>query len=138
MFSLKIKQFLFGPNWFYSVNVFLFDPIWPIRSYSVHFGLIRFILSTFRHGKTGGSGQVRVGLIRFAGQTGHGSKPVIFKRVNRVAGQSGRKSGRVDPYFSNKFFFWEINAIYQLFMSFLTVIRFSLVILLPITTKHLI
>ena len=37
------------------------------------------------------------------------------------------------------FFFWffEIDAIYQLFMSSLTVIRFSLVILLTITTKHL-
>ena len=55
--------------------------------------------------------------------------------------ESGCKSGRVDLYFSNKFFsffFFEIDAIYQLFMSFLTVIRFSLVILLPITTKHLI
>ena len=35
-----------------------------------------------RHGKTGGSGRV-------GGQTGHGSKRVIFKRVNRVAGQTG-------------------------------------------------
>ena len=35
------------------------------------------------------------------------------------------------------FFFWEIDAMRQLFMSSLTVIRFSLVILLPITTKHL-
>ena len=47
------------------------------------------------------------------------------------------ESGRVDPYFSNIFFFFEIDAICQLFMSFLTMIRFSLVILLPITTKHL-
>ena len=36
------------------------------------------------------------------------------------------------------FFFLEIDAICKLFMSSLIVIRFSLVILLPITTKHLI
>ena len=41
----------------------------------------------------------RVGLIGFAGQTSHGSKWVIFKRVNRV-------TGRVYPYFSNKIFFF--------------------------------
>ena len=46
-----------------------------------------------RRGKTGGSGRVRVGSIGFAGQTGHGSKRVIFKRVNRVTGQSGFGSG---------------------------------------------
>ena len=54
--------------------------------------------------------------------------------------ESSRESGRVDSYFSNIFFFFwffEIDAIYQLFMSSLTVIRFSLVILLTITTKHL-
>ena len=73
-------------------------------------------------------------------------------RVKRVTGQNesflngsigsrvelGRESGRVDLYFSNNFFFFfETDAIYQLFMSSLTVIRFSPVILLPITTKHL-
>ena len=59
-----------------------------------------------RRGKTGGSGRVRVGSTGFAGQTGHGSKRVIFNRVNRVTGQSGFGSGRVDPYFSNFFFFF--------------------------------
>ena len=36
------------------------------------------------------------------------------------------------------FFFFEIDAICQFFMSSLTVIKFSLVILLPIITKHMI
>ena len=40
--------------------------------------------------------------------------------------------------FQTNFFFFEIDVICQLFMSSLIVIRFSLVILLPITTKHLI
>ena len=50
------------------------------------------------------------------------------------------KSSRVDLYFSNKIYIYifEIDAVCQLFMSSLTVIRFSLVILLSITTKHLI
>ena len=70
-----------------------------------------------RHGKT--SGSVRVGSI--------GSRVKL-----------GCESSRVDQYFSNNFFlFFEIDAIYQLFISSLTVIRFLLVILLPITTKHL-
>ena len=91
-----------------------------------------------RRGKTGGSGRVRVGSIGFAGQTGRRSK-----RVNRVAGQTGRELSwvvsRVEltRIFQTIFFFLEINAICQLFMSSLIVIRFSLVILLPITTKHL-
>ena len=83
-----------------------------------------------RHGKTGGSGQ-----------SGRGSKRVIFKQVNRVAGQTGRGLSRVELtriFQKKKFFFFEVDAICQLFMSSLTVIRFSLVILLPITTKHLI
>ena len=42
----------------------------------------------------GGSSRVQVGSIRFVGQTGHGS---IELRVG---------SGRVYPYFSNKFFFF--------------------------------
>ena len=62
-------------------------------------------------------------------------------RVNQVCESIGSQveSGRVNLYFSNNFFFFffEIDAICQLFMSSLTVIRFSLVILLPITTKHL-
>ena len=37
----------------------------------------------------------RVELIEFAGQVGLGSKQVIFKRVNQVAGQSGHESSRV-------------------------------------------
>ena len=57
-----------------------------------------------RRGKTGGSGRVQVGSIGFAGQTGHG-----LKRVNRVTGQSGFGSGRVDPYFSNFFFSFSIT-----------------------------
>ena len=74
----------------------------------------------------------------------------MAKRAGRVgfgSGQSGRESkrvelgyesGRVDPYFSKFFFFFfEVDAICQLFMSSLTIIRFSLVILLPITIKHL-
>ena len=65
-----------------------------------------------RRGKTGGSGRVRVGSIGFAGQTGHGSKRVIFKTGQSGCGsngsrvESGRESGRVDPYFSNNFFFF--------------------------------
>ena len=72
-----------------------------------------------RHGKTGRLGRVRVRSIGSRVELGH-------------------ESGRVDPYFSKKnFFFFEIDAICQLFMSSLTMIKFSLVILLLITTKHL-
>ena len=83
---------------------------------------MRLSLSPSRHGKMGG-----------------------LDRVNQVCGsigsqvESGRETGRVDPYFLNKFFFFfffEIDAIYQLFLSFLTVIKFSLVILLPLTNYH--
>ena len=49
---------------------------------------------------------VRVRLIGFASQFGHKSKQIIFKRVNRVA---SLESGRVDLYFSNKFFFFLEN-----------------------------
>ena len=58
-------------------------------------------------------------------------------------GQLGRGLSRVASrdeltrIFQTIFFFFEIDVICQLFMSSLTVIRFSLVILLPITTKHL-
>ena len=88
------------------------------------------------------AGRVRVESIGFAGQTGRGSKRIIFKRVNRVVGQSGRGSSQVmsrvelTRIFQTSFFL-EIDAICQLFMSSLTVIRFSLVILLPIITKLL-
>ena len=64
-------------------------------------------------------------------------------RVNRVGGQSGHGLSRVASrvkfthIFQTIFFFFEVDAICQLFMSSLTIIRFSLVILLPITTKHL-
>ena len=84
----------------------------------------------------------RVGQVRFgSGQSDRGSKRVIFKRVNRVAGQMSRELSRVASQVKLTrifhFFFFEVDAICQLFTSFLTVIRFSLVILLPITTKHL-
>ena len=85
-----------------------------------------------------------VGSGRVGGQTGHWSKRVIFKRVNRVAGQTGHGLSRVASrveltriFQKKKIFFFEVDAICQLFMSSLTIIRFSLVILLPITTKHL-
>ena len=95
-----------------------------------------------RHGKTGGSGHDRVGSIRSRVKTGHRSKWVIFKRINWVAGQTGRglrvRLSRVElTCIFQIFFFFEVDAICQLFMSSLTIIRFSLVILLPITTKHL-
>ena len=72
-----------------------------------------------------------------AGRVGSGSG-----RVNRVAGQTGcglsRVASRVELTRIFKFFFFfEVVVICQLFMSSLTIIRFSLVILLPITTKHL-
>ena len=78
-----------------------------------------------------------------SGQSGRWSKHVIFKWVNWVAGQTGRGLSRVASrveltrIFQINFFFFEVDAICQFFMSFLTMIRFSLVILLPITTKHL-
>ena len=73
----------------------------------------------------------RAGRVEFgSGQSGCWS--------NGLRVESGCESGRVDPYFSIfVFFFFEVDAICQLFMSSLTIIRFSLVILLPITTKHL-
>ena len=86
-----------------------------IRFY--HFGL--GLVST-RHGKTGGSGRVN----RVAGQTGCG----LSRVVSRV---------ELTHIFQIFFFFFEVDAICHLFMSFLTVIRFSLVILLLITTKPL-
>ena len=74
--------------------------------------------------------------------SGHWSKRVIFKRVNRVAGQTDRRLSRVASWVElirifQFFFFFEVDAICQLFMSSLTIIRSLLVILLPITTKHL-
>ena len=72
-----------------------------------------------RHGKMGGSGRVWV-----AGQMGH--------ELSQVA--SWVEFTRI---FQTFFFFFEVDAICQLFMSSLIVIRFSLVILLPIATEHL-
>ena len=60
-------------------------------------------------------------------------------------GQSSRGSSQVTSqvelihiFQTIFFFFFEIDVICQLFISSLTVIRFSLMILLPITTKQLI
>ena len=72
-----------------------------------------------------------------AGQTGCESKRVIFKRFNRVAGHGLGRVELTRIFQTNFFLFFERNAICQLFMSSLIVIRFSLVILLPITIKHL-
>ena len=57
--------------------------------------------------------------------------------ITKPASRVNQVMSRVDSYFSNKYFFL-IDVICQLFMNSLIVIRFSLVILLPITTKHLI
>ena len=73
-----------------------------------------------RHGKTGGSGKF-----------GCGSKRVIFKWVNRVGGQFGLGwvgSGqvgltRIFQTIFILFYFFKIDAVCQLFMSFSTVIR---------------
>ena len=79
-----------------------------------------------RAGRVGfGSGQSGRGLKRVTGQTGC--------RLSRVA--SRVELTRI--FQKKKIFFFEVDAICQLFMSSLTIIRFSLVILLPITTKHL-
>ena len=113
---------------------------WPFRSHShytwlismhawINPSLFNYMINSLhallqcRHGKTVVSG--RVG-------SGHWSK-----RVNRVVGKMGRglQVGSSWPVFF--FFFFEVDAICQLFMSSLTIIRFSLVILLSITTKHL-
>ena len=99
----------------------------------------RFPEHVGRRGKTCGSGRVGFEL----GQSGCESKWVIFKWVNQVTGRgSSRVANQVElsHIFQTSFFFFffEIDAICQLFMSFLTVIRFSLVILFLITTKHLI
>ena len=68
----------------------------------------------------GGSGRVWV-----VGQTGH--------ELSQVASRV-----KLTRIFQTIFFFFEVDAICQLFMSSSIVIRFSLVILLPIATKHLI
>ena len=57
------------------------------------------------------AGRVWFGLVRsigFVGQTGRGSKRVIFKRVNRVVGQSGHELSRVEltRIFQTIFFFF--------------------------------
>ena len=69
----------------------------------------------------------------------------MAKRVGRFgSGQSGRGLSWVASqveltriFQTILFLFFETDAICQLFMSSLTMIRFLLVILLPITTKHL-
>ena len=59
--------------------------------------------------KRAGRVRFQVGSIGFAGR---GSKRVIFKMGQSGCGsngsrvESGRESGRVDPYFSNNFFFF--------------------------------
>ena len=86
----------------------------------------------------------RASWVRFgSGQSGRGSF-LNRLRVKQVAGQTGHGLSRVASrveltriFQKKKIFFFEVDAICQLFMSSLTVIRFSLVILLPITTKHL-
>ena len=88
-----------------------------------------------RSGRVGfGSGQSGRGSKRVTGQNGsflNGSIGLLVKRVTGWVGSSW-------PVFfkKKKFFFFEVDVICQLFMSSLTIIRFSLVILLPITTKH--
>ena len=59
-------------------------------------------------------------------------------RVNRVAGWVGSRDKSSWPVFFKQvfFFFFEIDAICQLFLSSLIVIRFLLVILLPLTNYH--
>ena len=80
----------------------------------------------------------RVGSIGSLVKTGHFKTGQSGCGSNGLRVESGCKSGQVDPYFSKIFFFFfEVDAICQLFMSSLTIIRFLLVILLPITTKHL-
>ena len=73
-----------------------------------------------------------VGSIGSQVKTGYGSKRIIFKWVNRVAGQTGRGlsrvASRVELTCIFLFFIFEVDAICQLFMSSLTIIRFSLVI----------
>ena len=89
-----------------------------------------------RAGRVGfGSGQSGLWVKRVAGQNG----TFLNGSIGLWSIESWVESGRVDPYFSNNFFFFffEIDVICQLFMSSLTMIRFSLVILLPITTKYL-
>ena len=79
-----------------------------------------------------GSGQSGLWVKRVVGQNESFLNGSIGSRV-----ELGRESGRVDLYFSNNFFFFfEIDAIYQLFLNSLTMIRFSLVILLPLTDYY--
>ena len=80
----------------------------------------------------------RAGRVEFGlGQSGRGSKRVIFKRVNWVTGRGLSRVASQVELTRIFFFFFEVDAICQFFMSSLTIIRFSLVILLPITTKNL-
>ena len=61
-----------------------------------------------RHGKTGGSGRVRVGSIgsRVTGQNGSFLNGSIGLRVKRVTGWVGLRVGSSWPVFFKKFFFF--------------------------------
>ena len=80
----------------------------------------------------------RVGRVGFGlGQSGRKSNKSFLNGSIKSQVESGWGTSRVDLYFSNNYlFFFEINTICQLFLSSLTVIRFSLVILLPLTNYH--
>ena len=125
---------MLGPDWFVvsvdSFSILKYTNVILIFCFQLFFFCWHQFSALVRHGKMGGAG--RVNRVCW-------SKRVIFKWVNWVAGQSGHGLSQVEltRIFQTIFFFFEINAIYQLFMSSLTMIRFSLMILLPITTKHL-
>ena len=92
--------------------------------------LLVSLVHIVRHGKMDGSGRVQVWSIGL--------------QVKWVVGWVSLRVGSSWPVFFKQiyiyiyiFFFFEVDDICQLFMSSLTVIRFSLMILLPITTKHL-
>ena len=63
-----------------------------------------------RHGKMGTSGRVRLGYE----SNGLQAKTSHFKRIKNGFRSIGLwvRSGRVDPYFSHKFFFYKKNNIY--------------------------
>ena len=79
-----------------------------------------------------GSGQLGLQVNWVAGQNRSFLNGSIRLRVNWVASWV-----ELTSIFQTNFFFFERYAICQFFMSSLTAIRFLLVILLPITTKHL-
>ena len=90
------------------------------------------VCNSIRRGKMGGSGQVNWIC---------GSNVLRVKTDQWVAGQLDRGSSRVTSWVElthifQTSFFLEIDAICQLFMNSLTVIKFSLVILLSLTNYH--